>query len=78
MRPQRSRWLAWLSLAFAVLGGTFSFLGLAMVSSLSQNRTAALIYSGTLVVMILLGLGALLLLVRAYRRPRIGDDRNPS
>jgi hypothetical protein len=74
MRSHQSRWPAWLVLAVAVLGGTYSFLGLAMLSSLysarahSQYRTAAWIYLGVLAVMILLGLGAITLLIRAYRK----------
>ena len=80
MRARRSTWPAWLALAIGVLGGTFSFLGLAMVSSFyvarphPQYRTAAWIYSGALAVTTLLALGAVAFLVRAYWKARPRRD----
>jgi heme A synthase len=74
MRPPRSRWSAWLALALGVLGGTYSALGLAMVSSFSQSRTAAWIYLGALFLTILLALAAVVFLVRARRRSAIDPN----
>jgi heme A synthase len=80
MRRHQSRWPAWLALVFAILGGIYSFLGLAMVSSLqpAHYRRTAWIYLGALATMIILGLGAIARLVRAYRRPQQArDDGTP-
>jgi hypothetical protein len=76
MRGPGSRWPAWLILAFAVLAGVYSFLGIAMVGSLygaqphPQYRTAAYIYLGALIVAGLVAAGAIVWLVRAPRRTR--------
>lgn len=76
MSGVRSRWPAWLILAFAVLAGVYSFLGIAMVGSLygarshAQYRTAAYIYLAVLIVALLVAAGAVVWLVRAARRAR--------
>ena len=79
----RSTWPAWLALAVAVLGGTYSLMGLAMVSSLYDARahsryvTAAWIYTSALAAMALLGLGAVVFLVRAKRRSATLREEQP-
>ena len=80
MRGPRSRWPAWLVLAFALVAGVYSFLGIAMVGSLygarpqTQYRTAAYIYLGVLIVTILVAIGAVVWLVRSARRARPARD----
>ena len=80
MRPQRSTWPAWLALALGVLGGIFSLMGLAMVSSFyvarphPQYRTAAWIYSGALALTTLLALSAVIFLIRVYWKRRTPRD----
>jgi hypothetical protein len=51
-----------------MLGGAYSVLGLAMVSSLTQNRTAARIYLGAFALSTLVTIAAFSSLIRARRR----------
>ena len=72
MRPQRSRWLAWLAIAIAAVGGGYSVLGLVMIGSLygpnptGSHRLAINVYVAALVATFV-GVTALVVLVRAYR-----------